>query len=105
MKISELRIIDQALSSFPEASPARRIVKREIAAIEAKQSQMVASFNALAHHFGLRPDQLGKVFHIRRTAYRITGLNPGAPKYAVNCVRVQDGKPFRVPVDCARSAA
>jgi hypothetical protein len=105
VKLSELRIIDQALSAFPVASPARQIVQREIRQLEAKADNQVAAFNAYCTHFGLRPDQLGKVFEIRRTKYRITGINPGAPRFPINVVRVHDGKVFRVPAADARSAA
>jgi hypothetical protein len=103
MKLSELKIIDAALGA--SAGPAKVIVQGYIRQLEAKTDAQVDAFNRYAAHFGLRPDQLGKVFKIRGTNYRITGLNPGAPRYPINAVRVYDGKLFRVPANEAKSAA
>lgn len=101
MKLSELVMIKAELSP----GPGMAIVDREIAQIKTKSDHLQASWNAYCTHYGLRPDQLGKIFRIKGTQYRITGINPGAPRFAVQCVRVRDSKSFRVPPDAARSAA
>jgi len=94
VKLSELEIIKAAL---PATGQATAIVNWEIALIRAKVDHAKASFNSYCTVFGLKPDDLGKTFHFRGQSYQITGLNPGAPKFAVNVKRVRDGKPFRFP--------
>ena len=93
MKLSELKIVK---ASLPEGT-AMQIVDRYIGELEAKEQGRVNDFNAYCKHFGLEPHHLGMTFIFRGRGYRITGLNPAAPKFAVNVIRLPDGKGFRFP--------
>jgi len=62
-----------------------------------------AVFDAHAPSFGLT-GAFGKVFALRGTQYRVVGLSPNRPRYPVNCERVRDGKPFKVPAEDVKRA-
>jgi hypothetical protein len=55
-----------------------------------------AEFKRYAAHYGMQPDWFGKTFFHQGTQYRITGINPGAPKFPVNAERTHDGKSFKM---------
>ena len=48
-------------------------------------------FTRLAHHYGLRAEDLGKEFEYGGHKYRLVGANPRAPKYPIQGMRL-DGK-------------
>lgn len=54
-------------------------------------------FRSLAMRYGFESTDLGRTFVSRGTEYRITGLNPSAPKFPVQGERVRDGQPFKFP--------
>ena len=62
------------------------------------------TFRAMAKFYGLEPEDLGREFQQGRVRYRITGLNPGRPKYPISVERVNDGKRFKFPADQIRQA-
>jgi len=54
-----------------------------------------AEWKRWAPTFGFDADDYGRTFTCRGTEYRLTGLNPRAPKYPVQAVRVSDGRGFK----------
>ena len=62
------------------------------------------SFKRWAESFGLRAGDLGRTFSSGGDRYRITGLNPGAPRRPVHAVNVFSKKTFVFPVDVVRNA-
>lgn len=59
-------------------------------------------FTLWAKHYGLAETDLGRTFAFRGTVYEITGINPNAPKFAIQAKRIPDGKPFRFPPEIVR---
>lgn len=43
----------------------------------------------------MKPEWFGKSFWENGTQYRLTGINPGSPKYCLQIERVADGKTFK----------
>jgi len=62
------------------------------------------AFKQNAAFFRLRPEWLGREFTSRGVRYRITGLNPNAPKYPVMGERLRDGRAFKFPASAVRAA-
>jgi hypothetical protein len=56
------------------------------------------------HLYGMGHIALGTEFVARGTKYKITGLNPGAPKFPVKAVRVWDGTTFKFPSEAVLKA-
>lgn len=56
-------------------------------------------FNLYCEMFGVSADKFGRKFTSRGTQYKVVGINPGARKYALEIVRVHDGKRFRFNPD------
>lgn len=63
----------------------------------AYETAAAKDFAKLAHAFGLKPTDLGTVFTVRGTEYRITGLKATRPKFPICAERVKDGKAFKFP--------
>jgi hypothetical protein len=57
------------------------------------------TWNRWARLFDLPDDLVGKILRYGGDRYRITGLNPDAPKYPINVEREPDGKKMRFTVD------
>jgi hypothetical protein len=53
-------------------------------------------FETLASRYGFSPTDYGKTFYFRGTGYQISGLNPSAPRFAVEVKRLKDGKMYRM---------
>lgn len=56
-------------------------------------------FEVLAKAFGLSPSDFGRQFCTGRESFRITGIAPRRPKYAVSAERIPDGQGFKFTVD------
>jgi hypothetical protein len=54
------------------------------------------SFKRNASLFGLKPEHLDQKFHSNYRTFKIIGLNPNAPKFAILAER-SDGKRFKFP--------
>jgi len=63
------------------------------------ESPAAIAFNANAAFYGLKPEDLGRVFSQHGTAYKITGLAPNASRYPILAERVHDGKGFKFTAD------
>jgi len=57
------------------------------------------NFKLLASRYGLKPEDLGKTFWVRRTRYKIVGLKPSRPAYPIDAIRVNDQARFKFPAD------
>lgn len=66
-------------------------------------------FEHLASRYGLQPSDFGKTFYMKRTQYRITGIDPSKPRFVIQGVRVYDNREFRFPardvVNCLAAMA
>lgn len=58
-------------------------------------SGVQADFNRTCHWFGLKPSDYGRQFSVDGTIYKITGVNPNAPKYPIMAERLYDGRSFK----------
>lgn len=56
-------------------------------------------FEALARAFDLSPDDFGREFSTGRETFRITGIDPGRPKYPISAERVPDRQGFKFTVE------
>lgn len=45
--------------------------------------------------WGLKPEWFGKDFYDNGTGYRVSGVNPGSPKFAMQITRISDDKTFK----------
>lgn len=45
----------------------------------------------------LNPDSFGQTFFSQGVGYRVSGINPNAPKYPIQANRIHDGVTFRFP--------
>ena len=61
-------------------------------------------WNRWARMFDLPDDLVGKHVTHGRDRFRITALNPEAPKFPVVCVRESDGRPTRLTVEMVQVA-
>lgn len=52
-------------------------------------------FEALAEEFGLSPDDFGREFSTGQERFRVAGIDPRRPKYAISATRIQDGKGYK----------
>ena len=69
--------------------------------VQSKERSAFARYCAI---FGFKPEHLGATFKSGPTMYRITGLNPGAPRFPVLAERVYDGKGFKFPEESVKRA-
>ena len=58
-------------------------------------TRAAADFDAIAHLYGLKREDLGKTFEHRGNFYKISGLNPRSRKMPVLATRTFDGKTYR----------
>ena len=82
-----------------DANGGNATLKFEIAAPDPVNGETLSAeaqeFKALAHVYGLNPEDLGTEFKVRGTVYKITGLKNSRPKYPISAIRVSDGKAFK----------
>ena len=62
-------------------------------AISAKETE----FRKYAHRFGLKPDDLGKMFKTFNGVYRVCGIKPKGRKYTVLGESIINGKIYKFP--------
>jgi hypothetical protein len=70
------------------------VVKLSLTAIGG-DSRLARDFKTYASTFGVKPEDLGRTFRSRGTEYKVTGINPGRPKFPFAVERVSDGKVFK----------
>lgn len=95
---------EQAGGKFDPSSFTMKIradVKRPAPVVEAAQRM---AFAAHASWFGLTAADYGRVIHLKGVAYKITGINPGAPKFPIVAERVYDKKSFRLTAGSVKTA-
>ena len=56
-------------------------------------------FERYAKVMGIDPDIFGKQFVHKSIAYKVTGLNPSAPKYPINYKGITDGRRYKATKD------
>ena len=61
-------------------------------------SRAKTMWDAYAPRLGLDKDDFGAIFVTAQGSYKITGVNPSAPKYPIEAQRVGDRKPYKFPV-------
>ncbi len=54
-------------------------------------------FALYAGMYGLSKEDFGKTFLFNGKPYKLTGLNPSAPKYPIEGKSMSTGKPYRFP--------
>jgi hypothetical protein len=90
-----------------DANGGNATLKFEIAAPDPTTGETLSAeaqeFKALAHVYGLNPEDLGTEFKVRGTVYKITGLKNSRPKYPISAIRVSDGKAFKFPAATVKS--
>jgi len=62
------------------------------------KSKEVEDFRLYASMYGLKPDDLGKIFSTNGEEYEITGLSTRKRKYPILGTRIKDGAKFKFPV-------
>lgn len=95
---NELDIIRQALPP----GTARGIVEHHIHHRANETNLDRREWDRWCGHFGLTSADFGRIFTIKRSLYKVTGINVQAPRYPINCERQPDGKVFRVPAAAVR---
>lgn len=69
---------------------------------EAQKTTLIA-FKALAHSYGLKPEDLGRTFTTNGKVMRITGLNTRSHKYPVTVDCLTDGKKYKISAETTKS--
>lgn len=69
--------------------------KLEITAKDGDMTAEKAAFGKMADLFGLKPEDYGREFQAAGRAFRIVGLAPQRPKFAVEAIEVSTGKRFK----------
>lgn len=57
------------------------------------------NFERCAQWFELKPEDYGRAFLCNGTAYTISGIDMGRPKFPISGKRASDGKGFKFPAD------
>ena len=55
-------------------------------------------FEFYAQRYGLEPEDFGKKFMSRGSVFKISGINPKAPRYPVNAIKIADGSSWKFTV-------
>lgn len=63
-----------------------------------------SEFRQYAALFGLKPEWFGATFYVDGTQYRLSGVNPGAPKYPLKAQRVHDSRDFKMTTGMVKTA-
>ncbi len=79
-------------------------VKVQVLDTAGHAEQAKRTFDAYAAMLGLRADDLGRTFIFKGSLFKVTGLNPNAPKFCV-LARRADGKEYRFPASVIRATA
>jgi hypothetical protein len=58
-----------------------------------------SDFESYAHLYGLNAEDHGAEFKMSGKTFRITGINPRAPKFAILIEDVKTGKGYKCPTD------
>ena len=70
----------------------------DVLAVASSGEEMPASFPKDAARVGLPSDSYGKLFKLRGTLYKITGIKTRNRKYPVLAKNLLDGKQYKLPV-------
>jgi hypothetical protein len=57
------------------------------------------SWSVFCKQYGLRVDDLDKVFVVNGTNYKIEGVKPSRSKFPISAKRVSDGRGFKFPAE------
>lgn len=90
-------------ASFTGENVTFKVELATVAADGTVNDKHVSDFKMLCGMYDLKPEHLGAEVVYAGTTYKITGLNPKAPRYPINVERVSDGRGFRLPERAVRA--
>lgn len=70
--------------------------------LQAVETAARAKLQRDGHYFGLKGSDYGAIFTVQGKRYKLTGVNPGRPKFPISGESLADGRTWKHTVDCAR---